>query len=99
MNSAIVCNWGPWNPYWPHQPFGDYICGTCGQTHGLGQNCPWATAPTIPLVPLVPFAPTFEPHPVTGWACPRCSRCYSPHVSKCEHCGPATLAGSSLPVP
>lgn len=23
-----------------------------------------------------------------GWACPKCSSVYAPHVRKCEHCGP-----------
>lgn len=22
----------------------------------------------------------------TGWACPKCQRCFAPHVSECAHC-------------
>jgi hypothetical protein len=26
--------------------------------------------------------------PVSGWQCPGCSRCFSPTVRECSHCGP-----------
>ena len=39
-----------------------------------------------------------------GWECPRCGRCYAPHVEKCPKCGPVptsfgTPAGNLATVP
>lgn len=35
-----------------------------------------------------------------GWECPRCSRCYSPFVPACFHCGPGiTTAGGANAIP
>ena len=25
---------------------------------------------------------------MTGWECPRCGRCYAPHIEKCSECWP-----------
>ena len=29
-----------------------------------------------------------RPQATSGWQCPGCSRCFSPAVRECSHCGP-----------
>lgn len=31
-----------------------------------------------------------------GWMCPGCSRCFSPFVAQCPHCGQTGVATSGL---
>ena len=32
---------------------------------------------------------------MTGWECPKCGRCYAPHVSACDWCGNPPVVMSS----
>ncbi len=38
----------------------------------------------------------FKTSPTTGWACPKCGRCYAPHVDECRHCGPVAFSTTEI---
>lgn len=49
-------------------------------------NWPWAWDRMAPAGPY----PVRQTVHFGGWACPGCQRCYSPAVTECPHCQPAT---------
>lgn len=34
-----------------------------------------------------------------GWECPKCGRCYAPHIIQCSWCGPNTVTAPYIPSP
>lgn len=76
---------------------GDYVCGNCGQTHGLGIQCPLLAPQVDPrAVPISPLEVQPATMPAMGWQCPGCKRCYSPSWPQCSYCGPTTVGTTTL---
>ena len=48
----------------------------------------WTAQPELPSYPDI-FIPR-EDSPV-GWVCPKCGRCWAPHVNGCSHCNTSEI--------
>jgi hypothetical protein len=35
----------------------------------------------------------------TGWICPKCQRCFAPHVNECAHCAQSAVPKFPIPAP